>query len=454
VAPGRQPVGDFYGEVVLPALAARLDAAFPEFGWRRDAWGWVASNQEMTHRVLGVRADRVVAHGDAPPGFLVHGGQTVLWTAYVNGGEVPRGDSFRSVVHELAARAGVDASAIERPQPRDRRSELLVDFFRLCHGELHEPLGAPARAYLQNRGFPAEAIREVELGVVPPELFTKNALEAAGYSEFEIAQSGVLADGRWPGRLCGAWRDEHGRIGTFWARALQDSDSSTRYLYLRGASRAGLPPYGLSEVLRLPSNERREVVLVEGLIDVHHLRVHGYPTVVAAGGARVSASALTGLDRHGVESVVVAFDNDEAGRAGTARAVVDVSRASRAPVVRIVEPLLLGSAKDPDGFVRQHGVARFRELVDGATCAVAWRALELIGDASPDDPVKRRREALGRAGGWLGSLPARLSLEQEDAIRQVAERCGYSREAVERTFRARFWSSPERSLRRGLVMER
>jgi hypothetical protein len=80
----------------------------------------------------------------------------------------------------------------------------------------------------------------------------KNALQAAGYTELEIAESGVLADGRWPGRLCGAWRSEQGRIGTLWARAIQETDTSSRYLYLRGATRSGLPPYGLSDVLRLP----------------------------------------------------------------------------------------------------------------------------------------------------------------------------------------------------------
>jgi DNA primase len=412
----------------------------------------------MTHRVLGVRADRVVAHGDAPPGFLVHGGPTVLWTAYLNGGEVPRGEAFRSVVRELADRAGVDPSQIERARPPDRRGELLNDFFRLCRGELRGQAGAPARAYLQSRGFPAEAIDQVDLGLVPPELFTKNALEAAGYSELEIAQSGVIADGRWPGRLCGAWRDQHGRTGTFWARALQDSDSSTRYLYLRGASRSALPPYGLSEVLRLPARERRELVLVEGLIDVHHLRAHGYPNIAAVGGARVPASMLTRLGPHGVESVVLAFDNDAAGRDGVARAATDVSRADVAPALRVVEPRLLGDSKDPDGFVREHGLARFRDLVDGAACAVTWHALELTGSTSPDDPVEQRREALRRAGRWLGSLPARLSLEQEDAIGHVAHRCGYSRVAVERTFRALYWTESRSVARerqaRGPVMER
>jgi DNA primase len=195
-------------------------------------------------------------------------------------------------------------------------------------------------------------------------------------------------------------------------------------------------------------------VLVEGLIDVHHLRGHGYLTVIAAGSARVSASALTRLDRHGVEAVMVAFDNDGAGRDGMARAIEDVSRTRRAPALRIVDPGSFGDAKDPDGFVREYEVARFRELVDGAACAVAWRALELIGDITPDDPTARRREALVRAGRFLGSLPARLSLEQEDAIGQVAERCGYSREAVARTFRARFWDGPVRSQRHGLIMER
>jgi hypothetical protein len=63
-----QRIGDFYTDVVLPALADRRDRAFPEFGSKLDSRGWVATNEEMTHRALGVRADRVVAHAPAPRG--------------------------------------------------------------------------------------------------------------------------------------------------------------------------------------------------------------------------------------------------------------------------------------------------------------------------------------------------------------------------------------------------
>ena len=217
--PSRQRIGDFYVEVVLPALAARLDTAFPEFGWKHDALGWVATNEEMTHRVLGVRAERVVAHGPAPPGFLVHGGEPTLWTAYLNGGVVPHGEAFIGIVRELATRADVDTAPVERPNSRDRNADLLRDFFRLCAGELRAPGGGTARAFLERRGVKTSDIEHLGLGVVPNEFFTKSAFAAAGYSDLEVARSGVLADGRWPGRLCGAWRDERGAIRTLWAGA-------------------------------------------------------------------------------------------------------------------------------------------------------------------------------------------------------------------------------------------
>ena len=239
-----------------------------------------------------------------------------MWTAYLNGGVVPRGETFREVVAELAARAGVDLAPSERPSPRDRRTELLHDFYALCQAELRDGAGDAARSYLEGRGFPAGAIENIDLGVVPNELGPRHALQAAGYSELEIAQSGVIADGRWPGRLCGAWRDERGRIGTFWARSLRDSDHSARYLYLRGASRSDLPPYGVYDVLRLPRADRREIVLVEGLIDVHQLRARGFATVAAMGGARLQTGRGHATPSLGFESVVLAFDNDAAGREG------------------------------------------------------------------------------------------------------------------------------------------
>src|SRR5262249_50296871 len=158
--------------------------------------------------------------------------------------------------------------------------------------------------------------------------------------------SGLLADGRWPGRLCGAWRDNDGVIRTIWARSLAESDPSTRYLYLRGHARSGLPPYGFSDVLTLAIEQRRELVIVEGLIDVHKFRADGSGSAAAACGPQVQPAAITSLRRLGVQSVVLAFDNDQPGRVATSRAVDAIVRANDAPVARVLEPARLRDAKD------------------------------------------------------------------------------------------------------------
>ncbi len=441
----RHPVraSDFYSETVLPVLAQRLDHAFPEFGWRRDRLGWVATNEQHTHARLGVRAERVVAHGPAPRGFLVHGGEPMLWTAYVNGGTVPRGPDFVRAVREIAERAGVDPSPLDRSQPRDRRAELLQAFFELCRRELAGDRGAAARAYLERRGFPPSAIADSALGAVPPLAETSRLLEHAGYRPSEIASAGVLADTRWPGRLCGAWRDHYGRIGTLWARALEESEAAgSRYLYLRGAGRTNLPPYGLSDLLAQPGDSRREIVLVEGFLDLHQLRARGVENIAALGGTSIRSKTFEQLHRLGIDTVTLCLDNDAAGRAATARAVENAARARHSPDIYVVDPARLAPAKDPDELVRQRGTAAWRELLETRTCGIAWRARQLA-PVAPDAPAPERRAAVARAGCWLGTLPPRLALEQEDAIRLVAEQCGYSSEAALRVFRDRYWA-PQR----------
>jgi hypothetical protein len=173
-----------------------------------------------------------------------------------------------------------------------------------------------------------------------------------------------------------------------------------------------------------------------------------------AGGARVQPDALRRFERLGIDSVVLALDNDASGRDGTARAVERITSLTDAPTLRVLDPEQLGDSKDPDAFVREHGVTSFGALVADADCAVSWRAREFVRGITPDSEARRRRAALACAGSWLGTLRPRYALEQEDAVRQVSERCGYSREAVQRAFRARFWDRLEGRGRAGLVIER
>ena len=355
MASPRQPVQatEFYTETVLPALADRLDQAFPEFGWRRDSRGWVATNEEFTHTRLGVRAQRVVAHCPAPRGFLVHGGEAMLWTAYLNGGAIPFGEQFIRTIEDIALRAGVDPAPIANATPHDRRTELLESFFDVCRRELIGHRGSDARSYLEGRGLPSDAMATAGIGLVPPPIATRRLLDRAGFHESELAASGIFADSRWPGRLCGAWRNEHGRIGTLWTRTLDNHTTADgKYLYLRGASRTNLPPYGLSDLLAGNADNRRNLVLVEGVLDLHQLRAHAINNVAALGGTAIATNTFERLQRLGFETVTLCLDNDDAGRAATARAVEHAARARRSPDVYVIDPDQLEPAKDSDELVR------------------------------------------------------------------------------------------------------
>ena len=291
-------------------------------------------------------------------------------------------------------------------------------------------------------GLLAEMIEESGLGLVPGAASTGDCLRASGYSDQEIEQSGVLSDSRWPGRLCGGWRDERGKIGTLWVRSLDASAGDTRFLYLRGARRSNLPPYGLSWVLK-EKQRPRDLVLVEGLLDVHHLRALEIKNVVALGGTSAQPSTFERLARLGFETVLLSMDRDDAGRTATAQAVERAAHARRSPAVRVIDPDRLAPAKDPDAFVRERPDA-WSDLLNARSCGIVWRTLEFARAVELMSTQDERRDALARAGAWLGSLPARLSLEQEDAVRAIAERRGYTPDAVARAFRARFWA-PEQS---------
>lgn len=190
---------------------------------------------------------------------------------------------------------------------------------------------------------------------------------------------------------------------------------------------------------------RREIVLVEGLIDVHQVRARGTENVAALGGTSMRPQTFERLQRRGIETITLCLDNDDAGRAATARVVEQSARARNSPHVYVVDPQQLAPAKDPDELIRVQGPAAWHAVLATRACGIEWRALQVVAGVTRESPAQERRAALARAGRWLGTLPPRLALEQEEAILVIADQCGYSSESVARSFRARFWNPPQRA---------
>lgn len=115
---------EFLDDVVLPALFACLDTAFPEFDWRKRGNKWEAGagcSDDIT--TLYGRHDRIVCRSDKPFGFAVAGGESCRWIEHICGGASPTGKGFVDAVVRLAEIAGVDPSPISdrTASPEQRR---------------------------------------------------------------------------------------------------------------------------------------------------------------------------------------------------------------------------------------------------------------------------------------------------------------------------------------------
>jgi replicative DNA helicase len=429
-------------EEVQEALFHHLPDAFPDFGWVRGGRGWTATAGDFTRTKFGARPDRVVCH--IPSGFLVHGGTSQSWLAYVNGGTAPRGAAFFDALRRLAVLAGADASVLDRePTPeelarheqRGRRRALLEVFLEQAQGVLGGREGEPGRAYLVGRrGFTEESLGRQDFGFYPTRDEARRWLVEAGFTAAEIESSGLVADRRWEGRIVHPWRDHQGNLANIWARDITGmAEDHEKYLYLKGAPKGDLVAFGLDAALRAETG-RQDLVLVEGLMDVILLRDRGFPAVVALGGdgKQLTAERWEGLAKLGVKSVTLAFDNDrkEDGRRpgweGTLATLDNLRRAKSTPAVFVLDPAELGDAKDPDELVRSRGLDAFRAVLAKRAPGAKFRGLVLLEGIMPTSPDFDRRQAVERVLSLHDSLRGpSAGLDQTDLLNLLAERTGY-----------------------------
>ena len=166
--------------------------------------------------------------------------------------------------------------------------------------------------------MPPDAIATAGIGRRPSADSHSSAARPRRLHEAELAASGILADSRWPGRLCGAWRNEHGRIGTLWARTLDNNTTAdAKYLYLRGASRTNLPPYGLSDSSPARRRSARRSCSSKASSTFTNSAPTGSIMSQLSAATAIAPNTFERLHRLGIETVTLCLDNDDAGRAAT-----------------------------------------------------------------------------------------------------------------------------------------
>ena len=245
--------------------------------------------------------------------------------------EKTQGVGFNDAVEMLARRAGItlvrDPDAARKQGRRAAGVEAIRRAIDVYHQRLRRvPEAGPARAYLRSRGYDADLIAEWKLGFAGVEWDTLvKTLRSGGVEDRAMVDAGLARRGRqglydvFRGRLMFPIHDLRGDPVGFGARRIQEVDRAATNnpdaKYVNSADsmvyHKGRLLFGLDRARKAIAAEGRAVV-VEGYTDVIAMHRAGIETAVATCGTALGDDHFDLLRRF-TDTVVLAFDSDEAG---------------------------------------------------------------------------------------------------------------------------------------------
>ena len=337
--------------------------------------------------------------------------------------------TFPEAVEFLARRAGMPIPEQQNDAESRKRERMLAlnkDAARFFYEQLSLPGGQPARDYMARRRIGAATAKNFGLGFAPDSWDSlRNAMKAKGYSDFEMADAGLLRKRENTGfydtfrnRLMFPVIDVRGNVIGFSGRILGDGEPK----YMNSPETLVFNKSRNLFALNLAKKSKSGyIILSEGNIDVVSLHQAGFDSAVASLGTSLTPEQARLLSRYTGE-VIIAYDNDGAGQKAAQRAIGILEKLDLK-----VKVLRMSGAKDPDEFIRLKGAEAFRNLLNASENQVDYRLRGVTDkyDLSVDEQkVAFLKEAI--------ELVARLPNEVERQVYalRVASLAGVAPDAV------------------------
>ncbi|NLM04272.1 MAG: DNA primase [Clostridiales bacterium] len=282
--------------------------------------------------------------------------------------------------------------------------------------------------YLIKRGLNTKTIKTFGLGYAHNSWNDLlNYFAEKGYTENDLLESGLIVEtkqkngfyDRFRNRIIFPIFDIKGNVLGFGGRVLDESMpkylNSPETIFFKKSEIL----YGLNLARKNPNN--RQVILVEGYMDVISLYQEGFTNVVATLGTALTKQHGILLKRY-FDQVIISFDSDNAGKSATLRSIeilkdLDID-------IRILH---LPNNMDPDDFIKQKGRQVFQRHLKKALNHIDYKinlAKEKYSSDSLDDQVNLGKEIA------VILKDIKSPIEQDAYINKVVEKLKISKEAI------------------------
>lgn len=354
--------------------------------------------------------------------------------------------SFPDAVAKLGDRLGIQVNTQNQSMDKSSRhysikEENMLEAHQFVADVYHHLLmnteeGEEALNYLLNRGFTKEDIESNNIGWALPSWDSMTTLlERKGFSLEEMCECGLIIQkendhtyfDRFRGRIMFPIRNEFGKIIAFSGRILNPNETEAKYL-----NSPESPIFKKSEVLfnldraRSSIRKTREVILMEGFMDVLAASQVGVQNAVATMGTSLTKEHVTKLKRL-VQKIIICYDGDNAGFEAAKRAA-EMLYAEQMNVEIVVLPDQL----DPDDFIKKYGQQSFVQMVEKPQSYMSFMMMY----AKRNKNLQFENDTLQYIQEVLEHLVGRSSpIERDLYIKELANETKISEEAIYAQFR-------------------
>lgn len=240
-----------------------------------------------------------------------------------------------------------------------------------------------AMEYLEKRGISEKTIRRFGIGYSEPgwsNLYEH--LRQKGFSDDILLKSGLIIKSgkggmydRFRNRVMFPIFDVMGKVIGFGGRVLDDSlpkylNSPETSVYSKGKNL-----YALNFARKY---KNRQLIIVEGYMDVITLHQYGITNAVASLGTALTDSQGRLLKKY-CEEVIISYDADGAGQKAALKSLDILNR-----IGCNVKVLSIPDGKDPDDYVKKNGPDGFNRLVNKAMTLVDYKVSILKKNINTD----------------------------------------------------------------------
>lgn len=361
---------------IYPAIYERAQEIFPEFEFKIKSKGYQSDNTTKTTGEKGKLTGKVWLYENNisflrdytnEPGesiwdyiqqrySLSTKKDVLLKLAELSRVALPKGDFF-------------DPEADEKDRREAQLWEDAQHYFAVILMEAKDSKAKALQKYLkEERGYTPEDVEAMQIGCISSQEALREHLKGKGYPQDEIvAFIGQIKHIGKSHTLTIPLREPAGKIRGISVRTI--SDAEPKYLF------SATPVKDLLFNLRAIRG-KKDLVIVEGLLDALLCSARGIENVVALGGKSLNKAKLETAVKYGAQKITLCLDREEQTIPDILKAIELIQREQ--PELKIFVAQLPEGVKDPDELIRKEGAEAFRKVIEEAIFYFEYQLEQIV----------------------------------------------------------------------------